>query len=174
MSTKPSASINLGLPAAPEVDSPELYSSLLPVYNAIRNVLYALDSYTGNTLITASEYDQVPAYSQILTQKTAVLYVKLAQDVTNGQILNLFDSGGLRAQKALAGTSRGHCFSLASGVTGQHIPVCLLGICSGIGGLSIGSGYYLSSTVAGAVTNTVTSQRLGFAVDTNKLWFNPE
>ena len=174
MSAKPSASINLGLPAAPEVDSPELYASLIPIYNAIRNVMYAVDSYTGNSLITESEYDTVSAMGQILVQKTAVLFVKLGQDVSNGQILNLYDSGGLRAQKALAGTSRGHCFALASGLAGEHIPVCLFGLCSGIGGLTIGTGYYLSGVVAGAVTSTVTSQRIGFAIDTNKLWFNPE
>jgi hypothetical protein len=59
MSNKPSASINLGLSAIPEVDSPELYGSLVPVYNALRKIMYALDAYTGNSLVTPDEYKEV-------------------------------------------------------------------------------------------------------------------
>lgn len=172
MASKPSMSINLGLPAAPEVDSPELYGALLPVYNAIKNTMYAVDSYTGNTLVSESEYNQVNAYGQLLLQKTAVLYVRLTEDVSAGQVISLWNSGGLRAKKAVGGTSRAHAFAVSSGIIGDSIPVCLFGLCTIIGGLTPGTEYYLSGT-AGQITTTATYHRIGTAVGTNHLWFSP-
>lgn len=172
MSTKPSASINLGLSAIPEVDSPELYGALVPVYSAIRNIMYALDSYTGNTLITPNEYAEVNRSSQLLAQKTAVLYVKLSEDVHVGHMINLWNSGGLVARKAAGGTYRAHAFALATGLVGETIPVCMFGLCQAISGLTPGTEYYLSGT-AGLITPSATYQRIGVALDTNKLWFTP-
>lgn len=172
MATKPSMSINLGLPAAPEVDSPELYGALLPVYNAVKNTMYAVDSYTGNGLITTEEYSQVNAYSQLSAYKINVMYIQLTETVTKGQIVNIWNSGGARGRKAVGGTSRGHAFALDSGVAGQHIPICFQGLCTLIGGLTPGSEYYLSVT-AGAITPTATHHRVGTAIGPNHLWFSP-
>ena len=172
MSFKPSASINLGLPVLPEVDNPEVYAALLPVYSAIRNTMGAVDSYTGNALITPDEYSQVNAYQQLLLQKQAVVYVKLTEAVSAGMMICLHNSGGLRARKAQNGAYRCHGFAVASGVIGDHIPVCMFGLCTIIAGMTIGTEYYLSST-AGNITATVTSQRLGVAIASNALWFAP-
>jgi len=172
MSARPSMSINLGLSASPEVDSPELYGALMPLYNAVRNTMYAVDSYTGNTLITPDEYTQVNAFGQLLLQKTAILFVKLSEPVSVGHLINLHNSGGLRARKAVGGTSRVHAFATASGSTGETVPICFFGMCQNIGGLTAGTEYYLSTT-AGLVTPTATYQRVGIALDTQKLWFTP-
>lgn len=172
MATKPSMSINLGLPAAPEVDSPELYGALLPIYNAVKNTMYAVDNYTGNNLITSEEYSQVNAYGQLLSQKTAVLYVKLTDTVSAGHVINLWNSGGLRARKATGGSNRAHAFAVAAGVPGNTIPVCLFGLCTIIGGLTPGTEYYLSGT-AGQITPTATYHRVGMAIGPNHLWFSP-
>lgn len=172
MANRPSMSINLGLPVAPEVDSPELYASLMGVYSAIRNVMYALDTYTGNSLVTAEEYSQINAFSQMHTQKTAVVYVKLTEDVLAGHMINLHNSGGLRARKAIVTSQRCHGFAVASGSIGDHIPVCLMGACTLISGLTIGTEYYMSST-PGQIQTTATAQRLGVALSGNVLWFTP-
>ena len=173
MPTKPSMSINLGLALTPEVDSPELYSSLLPVYNAIRNVMYAVDAYTGNGLTTADEYSQINPTSQLLLQKTAVLYVQASEAISVGHMVNLWNSGGLRARKATNGVSRCHAYALASASgAGVFIPVCFFGLCTQVGSLTAGTEYYLSST-PGLVTSTVTAQRIGVALDSSKLWFTP-
>ncbi len=174
MAAKPSMSINLGLGVAPDVDDPELYNALMPLYNAIKNTMYAVDSYTGNTLITPDEYSSVNAFTQLTTQKNAVLFVKLTSKVTAGQLVNFHNSGGLRAQLTTTAIGRAHAFTIAAGDIGDHVPVCLLGLCTYISGLSIGAGYYLSASVPGAVTATVTGQRLGFAIGPSELWFNPE
>jgi len=172
MAIRPSQSINLGLAAIPDVESPELYSALLPIYSAIRNVMYALDGYTGNNLVTPEEYSQVNAFQQMATQKTAVVYVKLTEDVSAGHMIHLFDSSGLAAKKAVYNTLRCHGYAVASGLTGEYIPVCLMGACTLVGGLTIGAEYYLSS-VAGQITTTVTGQHLGTALSSNLFWFTP-
>jgi len=59
MASKPSMSINLGLQPAPDVDSPELFGALMPLYNAIRNTMYTVDAYTGNALIDKTEFSEV-------------------------------------------------------------------------------------------------------------------
>ena len=172
MASKPSMSINLGLQPAPDVDSPELFGALLPLYNAIRNTMYTVDAYTGNALIDKTEFSEVNAFGQLLLQKTAVLYVKATEDILTGHIINLWNSGGLRARKATGGVTRAHAFSVSAGLAGEHIAVCLFGLCQTISGLTPGTEYYLSGT-AGLITSVSTYQRLGFAVDSTKLWFAP-
>lgn len=172
MASKPSMSINLGLPATPEVDTPELYGALLPVYNAIKNTMYAVDSYTGNSLISESEYSEVNAFGQLLLQKTAVLYVQLTETVNAGSMINFHNSGGLRARKATGGTNRAHAFAVSNGLSGQTIPVCLFGLCLSLGGLTPGTDYYLSST-PGLITTSTSHHRIGMALGPNHLWFSP-
>jgi len=173
MASRPSMSINLGLPAAPEVDTPELYGALLPVYNAIKNTMYAVDAYTGNSQLAQSEYDEVSSVSGLLTQKTALFFVKLSETVTAGTILNLHSSGGTRARKALLPSQPAQAFAVIGGSVGETVPVCLLGLCTQIGGLTAGTVYYQSAVGAGLITATATAQRVGFALDTSKLWFSP-
>jgi hypothetical protein len=165
-------SINLGLPSAPEVDSPELYGALMPVYNAIKNTMYAVDAYTGNSLINEEEYSEVNAYGQLLLQKTAVLFVKLTETVLAGHMINLWNSGGLRARKATGGSNRAHGFAAAGGSAGDTIPVSLFGLCTLIGGLTPGTEYYLSGS-AGQITTSASYHRVGMAVGPNHLWFSP-
>ena len=173
MAAKPSMSINLGLPAAPEVDSPELYMALVPVYNAIKNTMYAVDAYTGNSLVTQAEFSEVNSFGSLLTQKTAVFYVKLTEAMSSGTMVNFHDSGGTRARKALLPAQPAQAFSLATGSIGDTIPVCLLGMCTSIGGLTPGTPYYMSGAVAGLITPVVTAQKVGFAIGPNQLWFAP-
>lgn len=172
MSSRPSYSINLGLPAIPEVEDQNLYMALLPIYSALRNVMGAIDQYTGNGFISSSEYSKVAATGYATIQKTSVVFVKLTEDVSAGHMINLWNSGGLRARKAASGSTRCHGFAAVSGKSGETIPVSLLGLCTSVSGLTPGTEYYLSAT-AGLVTPTVTSQRLGIALAPTQLWFTP-
>ena len=172
MSKLPSASVNLGISSIPDVDNQEIYQALLPVHSAIRNVMYALDAYTGNLLITPDEYSQINATGQIQLQKTAVFYVKLTEAVAVGNMINIWNSGGARGRKSVSATQRIHGYALASGAIGDTIPICLFGLCSLIGGLTPGADYY-ASTTPGQITASVTSQRIGFALDATHLWFTP-
>lgn len=172
MANKAGMSTNLGLPAIPEVESIELFSALMTVYNAIKNLGYSLDFYTGNTPISAGEYADINYISSLQLQKTAIVYVKLIADVSAGHTINLVDSGGLRARKAQSTAQPCHGYAVVGGVTGETIPVCLIGLCQSIGGLIPGTTYYQSAS-AGQVTPTNTGQKVGIALGPNHLWFNP-
>ena len=169
---KPSMSINLGLQPAPEVDSPELYGSLLPIYNAIRNLGYGLDAYTGNAQIDKADYSEINAFGQLLLQKTAVLYVKAYEAISTGQVVSMFNSGGLTARLSVGNTYRPQAFALDKAAAGQHLPVCFFGLCQVISGMTPGTVYYSSAT-PGALTNAATYTRVGVALAADKLWFNP-
>lgn len=173
MAAKPSSSINLGLQPTPEVDSPELYGALTPLYNAVRNIAYGVDAYTGNTLITSNEYNQVNSISQLLSQKTAVMYIKAFEDIKAGHIVSIINNAGIpEARKALGNTYFPHAFAVDDAAAGQHLPICFFGLCQTIGGLTPGVEYYISAT-AGVVTNATTYRRVGVALGSNLLWFNP-
>lgn len=172
MSNKPSLSINLGLPAVPEISQEDMVGPITNIHNAIRNVMYAVDAYTGNDLIAKDEYAQVSPYARLTSYKTEVLFLKLTEQVTQGDMINIWNSGGARGRKALGGTSRAHAFAMATGDVGDTIPVCLSGLCAYIGGLTPGTDYHLAGT-AGMITNVTTYHRVGFAVGPNHLWFSP-
>jgi hypothetical protein len=175
MATKPSMSINLGLPVVPEVEDPILYNALAPLYNAIRNVMYAVDSYTGNGQLGQAEYAQVNAFGYMTLQKQSIIMAKASVDMGAGTMVGFFDSGsGLEIRKAILPTYSAQGFTIESVTAGQHTPVCLMGLCSNIGGLTTGVYYYMSSATAGLITPTATAQRVGFALGDSKLFFNPD
>jgi len=180
MASKPSMSINLGLPAIPETQDPDLYSALLPVYSAIRNVMYAVDGYTGNGYVDPADYGAVNPYAYLGIQKQAIVFMKAIEDMTAGTIACIYDSGGTPVvRKALGGTYRAHGFLPENIKSGSYGPVALAGLCNGIGSLAIGISYWLSDTTPGLITATPPAtpgniQRLGFALDTNRFFFQPE
>ena len=180
MGTKPSMSINLGLPAIPETQDPDLYAALIPLYSAIRNVMYAVDGYTGNAYIDPADYSEVNPYAYLGIQRQSIIFLRAYEDMSAGTIACIWDSAGKPVmRRALGGVYRAHGFLPESVKAGAYAPLALAGLCSGIGSMSIGSSYWLSDVTAGLITPTPPAtpgnvQRLGFAIDTNKLFFQPE
>lgn len=174
MAAKPGMSINLGLQPVPQTESPELYNALMPLYNAVRNLGYGVDAYTGNANLDSSEYSQVNSIGQLLLQKTAVMYVRALEDISAGHVVSIANSSGVAvARKAAGNTYYPHAFAADSAAAGQHLPICFFGLCTFIGGLTPGVEYHLSGT-AGLLTPTTTYRRVGVALGTNYLWFNPQ
>lgn len=132
----------------------------------------ALDSYTGNSLVTRDDYSKVDSFQQLMVQKTAVIYVEAAVDLSAGHVVNIYNSPVIKARKAQSGSYRCDGYAVASGSAGDKIPVCLFGACSLISGMTVGADYYLSTT-AGQITTSVTSQRIGKALTASLLWFTP-
>ncbi len=175
MASKPSMSVNLGLGAFPDVESQEMFAALSPIHNAIRNLGYALDAYTGNTLVTQDDYSQVNPTGQTQIQKTAVMYLEATEVITRGEAVSLFLSAGkLKVKRAQAGISNAKAIAIDSAEIGAIFPVCLLGLINAFSGLTIGSDYYLSAATPGAISTTVSTQYLGFAASTSALWFTPQ
>lgn len=172
MPTKSGMSVNLGLPSTPEVDTIELYTSLMQVYNAIRNVCFALDLYTGNTPIASSDLAQENFSSFLQVQKTSTVFVKLTEAVSAGHTINFHNSGGLRARKAIVSSQPCHGFAAMAGAAGDTIAVSLFGMHALVSGLTPGVTYYQSSS-PGLITAGATAQKLGVALSANALWFSP-
>ena len=168
-------SLNLGLPAQPESqDSPHNFREFVRVYGAIKTVARALDSYTG-------VLGQDPALWSVLTPDDTLsqlprrLYVKSTDPVTPGQMIALYNNGGvLNAKLAQSGVANARGFSTGTHAAGDYIEIILFGLHQYVTGLTPGQMYYLSSGVAGGITSVVGSnQAIGYALSPTRLWFNP-
>lgn len=107
--------------------------------------------------------------------------VTLTEDVSAGNLINIYASSGAKARKADA-TSQGKeatGFVLASGTNTNPIVVYFEQVITGLSGLTPGATYYLSTT-AGGVTSTPPSgsgnvvQEIGVALSSTELIFMPK
>ena len=173
------SSINTGLPSVPDPADSRAFADFLRIYNAIRNITLAIDSYTGALAQEPEFYSQTPATQTILTQNTQRLYVKFSENIGYGQIVNLHNVSGIlgaRLASASAAGKQGHAWcSTVGGVTsGAFGEVMLGGLCTAISGLTPGQTYFLGNT-AGTIAPTpgTVNQPVGFALTTVNLFFKP-
>jgi len=162
-----SYSVNLGLDIVPISKDPDNSGDLYRLYNAVKSLASALDSYTGVTGANSDDWS-VAGTEYLLLQRTARIYVLFDVAVTLGQLVALNSSG--HAILSGIGTVQGWApTAVAAGAYGE---VRLFGLHTAVSGLTPGTAYYASST-AGGITGTVTAQKIGFAITANKLFFNP-
>lgn len=173
------SSINTGLPNIPDPPDPAFMSEFIRIYNAIRNLTVAVDSYTGSLPQEAQYYSQTLPTATILNQNTQRLYVKFSEAVAYGQVVNLWNNStvlGARLASASAATpAHGWCSTAGGVAVGAYGEIMLGGLCTAIGGLTIGQTYYLGNT-AGAIAPTAgtLSQKLGYAIGANYLIVRPD
>jgi hypothetical protein len=104
--------------------------------------------------------------------------VQASENLTAGQLVNLWDSSGARARRANAATSRdAYGYVLEDCLSGDPARVYSSGENPFLTGLTVGPVYL--STTAGAVTNTAPGlgnlvQPVGFALSATKIVFNRE
>lgn len=181
MAQRTDSSINLGIGVQPDTVNPELFRELYPIYNALRALSYALDTYTGTIIPDEAEWPLLPLQSTNRQANISVIYVKAFENISSGALCKLtVDSGELVAINANATTGdEVHCFN-AGGVTAGSFgrfyqPNCIHG---GYSGLTIGTTYWLSTT-DGALTATMPTttghiqQKVGYALSTTELFFCP-
>jgi hypothetical protein len=171
------STVNTGLDNIADPPDPAFFAIFTRVYNAIRNLAIALDSYTGRADIDQTQFSQVPVSSSLGTQNLLRVYCIFGVAITPGQAVHLYnDAGILKAELASAATSatpmHGWC-QTGAGV-GEWGEVILGGLCELIGGLTPGATYYLGNT-AGTIAPTAgtTTQRVGFALGSSTLYVNP-
>jgi hypothetical protein len=177
MPSQEQLSINLGLPQTPETQSPELFTAILPIYNAVRNLARALDLYTGILPRPESDWSQLTPSDSILSAGTNRLYVLFTVDVDAAKLVNLYDDGGVlkaRYANASASSTMARGFAPASVVAGDYGQVILFGLNPYLSGLTPGAVYFTSNSdgLYGTVAGTV-SQRVGYALSETDLFFNP-
>ena len=174
------SSINTGLPNVPDPPDPTFFAEFTRIYNAIRNLTIAIDAYTGALPQDAQYFSQTPPTSTILIQNTQRLYVKFSETAGYGSTINLWSNAGVlnaRLSNASAAGKPIHAWcSTAGGVTsGNYGEVMLGGLCTAIGGLTIGQTYYAGNT-SGTIAPTAgtVSQKIGYAIGTAMLIFKPD
>ena len=174
------SSINSGLPNIPEPPDPAFFAEFAKLYNAIRNIQIAIDTYTGALAQESQYFSQVTPTDTIRSQNMVRLYVKLGVAIAYGQTVHLYNNAGvLTAELATAVSSakpcHGWCSTVGGGIAGGYAEVMLGGLCTAISGLTPGATYYQANT-AGNIANTAGtfSQKIGFALGASLLYMNPD
>lgn len=174
------SSVNTGLPNIPDPPDPAFFAEFTRLYNAIRNLTIAMDNATGSLPQEPQFYSQTLPVQTLLSQNTQRLYVQFTETATYGKTINLFNNAGslgARLSNASAAGKPIHAWcSTAGGVTaGQFGEVMLGGLCTAIGGLTIGQTYFAGNT-AGAIAPTAgtVSQKIGYAIGASLLIFKPD
>ena len=165
-----SLSVNLGLPATPLAQTPEVYSELRIVYNAIKAVAAALDSYTGALPPTTQEEMEYLGVTTLLrANRTSKVYVRTFEDLVVGETV-AFDANLARKAVVTTYPARGVCSQAA--LAGEFAEITLYGIVT-VGGLTSGTVYYASAT-PGVITIVPTAQKVGYAINATTLVWNPD
>lgn len=171
-------SVNLGLDIMPQSQDPDNQYDLFRLYNAVKILAFALDSYTGSLGAEVSEWSTVGA-SRIKTQNLSRLYVQFTETVSPGMIVTLYNNSGVLAAKKAGGSvwqGLANGFVLAGVNSGSFGEVFLSGVNSSLTGLTPGSTYYTSAATPGLISSGASSpniQEVGIALSTSELWFNP-
>jgi len=174
-------STNLGLSVFPEIDSSQhksIFNDALRVRQAIQVLQGALDKYTGALGPEKAIWNQLDPIAYNRVADISRLYVKASEAIVAGAMINLYNNAGVLNARNASASAAGKAarafasYAVASGDFGEFV---LLGINPIIAGMVPGTLYYLSNT-PGAISSTAgtISQKIGFAVGTTKLHFNPE
>lgn len=151
---------DLGLAETPETTDPKLAYELTKLYNAIKALALALDTYSGSPIFT----------------------VEATETIAGAALVDLYDVGGvLKARNANAALHTKPCkaFAPAGIASGSVGHVILRGFIS-ISGVTPGKIYYTSPSTPGEITATKPAgganliQVIGFGLDTTTIFFNPE
>jgi hypothetical protein len=184
------SSINTGLQQTPDLTDIQSVGKLsfqfISIYNAIQALQQAIDNYTGNAPATpTTSTSPATPESTILVGNTANMWCVANANINAGYLVNLFNSSGVTkaqlADAAITGTYPAMGISMNNASAGGNLQVLLLGLFNFGGSVTPGAVYYLSDAVAGGITVTPPTtgsghllQPVGFGVDTNSMWFNPD
>lgn len=151
--------IQTGLPVLPADDLPgELQDDFLTVFRAIQNLQRGVSRYCGIDAPDSADWAQTVYSDTLLTGNLTRLYVIAGAAISRGQIVNLYNNAGVlnaRLAQANAASTMAHAIANSSASAGQVVELNFLqGWINSIAGMTVGALYYLSPSVAGAITAT--------------------
>jgi len=159
---------NLGLDLVPLSKDPENLGDLYRLYNACKLIMGAVDTYTGILGAPNADWNTIGA-DFITIQNTARFYGQASIAIGGGAICGINAAGKLIL--ATAGQAVGWApFPIALNAFGE---IRLIGVHKAVTGLTPGTAYYSSAGTPGAITTTVTTQKLGIALAADRFFFNP-
>lgn len=182
----PSYTTNVGLPAVPDSSDPQLFSAFNQVYNAIRVLQGALDSYTGfGAGSDPSTWPDITPFQSILLSNLDRYYCPCIDTITTGQLVHFFNIGsnksGARLANGIDATRPCMAYSTGNYNTGDTGEFVLLGLHPFVSGLVPGQLYYLAPVFGGITsikpggpgTSGHLIQPVGFALTDVTMYFNP-
>lgn len=175
MSLEGDMSVRLGLPSLPLTEDQKLFDELLVLYNAVKSLGYALDSYTGAVTPPTGEWGSIGVNAARIGLISKI-YITFYEDADVGNTV-AFDSISTipMARLAVQGTypCRGFCAKDVS--AGDKGEVILLGLFPEFPAASLvpGAVYYQSTTPGQIVPGPSTDQPIGYAITDTTLFFNP-
>lgn len=146
------------LPDASEVKDKDTQLELTYVFNALRTLASHVDKITGALSPLKTDWPQYIPDAGYVATTTNKIYANCGENIPFGAMINLYNAGTVAARCARAnGYQRaavGFCNTpggFQAGEVGEFI--CGPGICEGIGGLNVGTWYFLDpSTTSGQIT----------------------
>jgi hypothetical protein len=174
-------STNTGISAIPEIDQtkyPDIWNDNLRLRNGIKLLQGVLDQYSGALGEDPAFWNQQPNPANwIRVQNLTRVYGLASEAISAGAVVNFWDNSGVlgvRNANASAAGKAAHAFCTTATAAGAYGEFILQGACFLIGGLTIGTTYYMSNTngLLAAGPGTIV-QRVGYAIGTNILIFNP-
>lgn len=142
--------INLGLPSeAPEIfTQPQVKASVDLFINGLNNLLRAFEQFGGITQKPEEDWSTITPQDTLLRQNSGRFYLQASEALPFGSLINIHDSGGVRARLASSDgkPAHGYC-NVQGGVDAGEDCEVILGMgLVGIGGITPGQNLYLSAS----------------------------
>lgn len=177
--------VNFYTPQQPPDGIPEnLKPAFRQVYNSMQQVILAMINNCGIGPQLTSDWPQLDGLpSTILAANMGRFYARATENILFGQIVSLADDGAgnisCRLANATDGTKPGHGYcSAPNGILLGDVGEVILGHgINSVGGLTVGSNYWLSTT-SGLITATPPvaagniEQYIGVAIGATSLYVN--
>lgn len=174
------------LPTDPpdHLTEPQVRSLYSLLQDSISSVVQGIETYTSPQQKQQDTWSTQAPENTLLAQNLNRLYVKAGEAINYGALINLYDLGagvlGVRNANATNNTKPCHGWcTTVGGIANTAYGEVILGhgLCVAIGGLTIGTRYFLSTT-NGIATNTAPvaagniEQPIGFGLGATKLFMN--
>ena len=149
--------LRFDLPKFPATSDVEIYGYLHPLYTALHQLVVQVADITGMSVLSATDAQELGLTATARLGAMFVGTAQLTETVSAGHLLNLYNSGGLRARKAsrAAGTKKpARAVALEAGAPGAVIKVCF-GFYLLAGTFNPGDELYLGAGGLTATTKTL-------------------
>lgn len=178
MALKNEISVNLGLPSSPSTQDPELSVELQRVYNAIRSVARALDSYTG-AIGESQEFWNQAGVSRFSFGLNSKFYLQAGEDIPYGATVGVKSDKKLYKAKDGVVRCAGFCTTSGGILSGAYGESQFCGLFPPFPPATLTAGaLYFNSTTAGSVGVTGSAptwnQAVGYALSDTQLIFIPQ
>lgn len=174
-STPLSVNTGLGVTPLPVANVSEVYSELIRLYNAIRNIIMSYDTQLGLAVLSPEEQTSA-GFSRIQLGNFPKLYRTAYVDIAPGKTLQLVNiAGETQVELGTDGQVIGYCSSQETVLAGSLCEITLWGLFPSLpsGTLTPAARYYQSGTPGAMGLSGVGIQFLGFALSDTQLLFIP-